>query len=86
MYDPVNTNHEKFSFSRILERGPEVSEATGYSYWFLGTTLSINHNYNGLLCARYLPADNADSHMDMTDRCKSKNSDRLLRIRQQRPP
>ena len=58
----------------------EASDMTGYNsgYWFLGTTLSVNHNYNGLLCVHYLLVVEQIYlwSLDMTDRCKSKNPDR----------
>jgi hypothetical protein len=77
-----------FDLAKTWGGGPEVSDATGYNsgYWFLGVTISVIPNYNGLLCAYNLPGDRADSLVDMTDHCKSKNPDHLLRICQQWPP
>ena len=48
--------------------GHKISDTTGSNsgYWFLGTTLSVNPNYNRLLCAHYLPGDGVDSLVDMT--------------------
>jgi hypothetical protein len=79
---------KSFDLTETWGGGPEVSDATGYNsgYWFLGVTISVSPNYNGLLCAHCLPADRVDSLVsDMTDRCKSKNPDHLLRICQQWP-
>jgi hypothetical protein len=77
-----------FDLAEIWGGGREVSDATGYNsgYWFLGVTMSVSPSYNELLCAHNLPADRADSLVDMTDHCKSKNRDRLLRICQRWPP
>ena len=63
---------EQDSWTILIVRGPEVSNVTDYNHWFLGTTLSANHNYNRLLCAHYLPADRADALVDTTNHCKSK--------------
>jgi hypothetical protein len=84
VYGAVNTNYETFNLAETLGGGYEISDATGSNsgYW-LGTALSVNLNYNVLLCAHYLPADRADSLVDLADRCKSENPDFLLRIYQQ---
>lgn len=62
-----------FDLAKTWGGGPKVSDATGYNsgYWFLGVTISVIPNYNGLLCAYNLPADRADSLVDMTDHCRS---------------
>jgi hypothetical protein len=77
-----------FDLAETWGGGPEVSDATGYNsgYWFLGVMMSVSPSYNGLLCPHNLPADRVDSLVDMTDHCKSKNHDRLLRICQRWPP
>jgi hypothetical protein len=71
-----------FDLAETWGGGPEVCDATGYNsgYWLLGVTISASPNYNGLLCAHNLPADRADSLVDMMDHFKSKNPNRLLRI------
>jgi len=79
------TSHEIFDLAETWGGSHEIGDATGFNsgYWFLGTTLSVNPNYNGLLCAHYLSPDRANSLVDTTDHCKSENPDRLLRIYQQ---
>jgi hypothetical protein len=52
MYDSVNTSLEIIDLAKP-------------GYRFLETTLSVNPNNNRLLCAHYLPADRADSLVDM---------------------
>jgi len=63
---------EQDSWTILIVRGPEVSNVTDYNHWFLGTTLSANHNYNRLLCAHYLHTGRGDALVDMMDRCMSK--------------
>ena len=62
-----------FDLAEAWGGGPEVSDVTGYNsgYWYLGITISVSPKYNGSLCAHYLPADRADSLVNMMDRCKS---------------
>ena len=42
-----------FYLAETWRGGLEISDVTGYNsgYWFLGVTISVSHNYNGLLCA-----------------------------------
>jgi len=56
-----------------LGRGPRNKRRDwlNLGYWFLGTSLSVKPNYNGL---HYLPANRAGL---LVDRCKSENPDRL---------
>jgi hypothetical protein len=83
MYGPVNTSHEIFRFGRILERRSRSKRRDAiFGLLVLRKTISINPNYSGLVYAHYLPADGADSLVDMTDRRKSENPDSLLRIYQ----
>ena len=79
MCDPVNMSHEIFDLAKTREGSHKISDVTGSNsgYWVLETALSVNPNYNGLLCAHYLPADRADSLEDTMDHHKSKNPDHL---------
>jgi hypothetical protein len=81
----TNTSHQIYDLAETWGGGYKISDATGSNsgYWFFGTTLPVNPNCNGLICAHCLPADRADSLVDTTDRFKSENPDRLLRIYQQ---
>jgi len=82
MYNPVNTSHEIFDLAETWGADHEISDVTGSNlgYWFLGTTLSVNPNYNKILCAHYLLADTVDLLVDMMDCCKSQNLNCLQRI------
>jgi len=85
MCDPVNTSHQIFDLAETWGGSHEIRDVIGSNlgYWFFETTLSVNPNCNGLIRAHCIPADRVDSLMDTTDRCKSGNPDRLLRIYQQ---
>jgi hypothetical protein len=71
LYNPVNTSHEIFYLAETWGGGHEISNATGCNlgYWFLGTSLSVNPNYNRLLCAHHLLANGVGLLVDMTNYC-----------------
>jgi hypothetical protein len=74
MYCPGNTSHEISDLVKFGGGGHGICDVTGSVYWFLGT-LSVKPNYDGFLCV--------SPTCDMTDRSKSENPDRSLRIYQE---
>jgi len=76
----MTPSHEISNLGETWGGSHEISNATGFNlgYWFLRATLSVSPDYDELLCAHYLPANGADSLVDMMDHRKPENPDRLL--------